>query len=67
MTRTFLKNLKKDEFTRIFIDNNLKKNELLFVELQDRQNFEKLKLIKIFKSFMTPKQWYGDIYVYKKL
>ena len=58
----FLKKMKKKEFERIFINLNLKQNELLFTDQEI--NDPKLKLIKIFKTPLKPKEWYGDIKVY---
>ena len=59
-------NFKKDEYERIFILNELKENELLFID-EEIDNPEKVKLIKKFKSPLKPKDWYGDIFVYKKI
>lgn len=59
----FLKEINKDEYRRIFIDSDLKSNELLFTTQIIKE--PEIKLIKIFSSPMKPKEWYRDIRVYK--
>ena len=51
----FLKRIKKEEFERIFINLNLKQNEFLFTDQEIKD--PKLKLIKIFKTPLKPKEW----------
>ena len=58
----FLKRIKKEEFERIFINLNLKQNEFLFTDQEIKD--PKLKLLKIFKTPLKPKEWYRDIKVY---
>lgn len=65
LTDITLVNFKKDEYKRLFTLNELKENELFFVD-KKIDNPEKVKLIKKFKSPLKQKDWYGDIFVYKK-
>ena len=59
------KYFKKNEYKRILIEQKLEKNELLFFD-KKLINPKNLELIKIFETPHNPKEWYGDIYVYKK-
>ncbi len=65
MAKRFLRRMKKNEYDRIIIKSNLIKNEILFID--EKINNPKLKLITIFESQVEPRQWYNDIYVYKKI
>ena len=59
----FLKKINRDEYKRIFINSDLKSNELLFTD--EIISNPEIKLIKIFSSPLKPKEWYRDIRVYK--
>ena len=48
----------RDEYKRIFIDSELKSNELLFTD--QTINNPEIELIKIFSSPLKPKGWYRD-------
>jgi len=61
----FLKNHKEDEYNRLFIHQDLAKNELLFSD-QKINKLRNIKLIKIFEIPFKPKKWYPNIHVYKK-
>ena len=60
----FLKQIKPEEYDRIVVKSNLKKNEILVSQTKLLNN--NLKLIKKFNSPYKDKNIYDDIYIYRK-
>lgn len=60
----FIKRINHNEYERIIIKKILKDGEMLIAE----ENFsnENLLLLKKFNTPHLPKQWFSDIYIYKK-
>ena len=60
----FIKRINPEEYDRIINKRNLKQNEILVSE--GNYSDQKLLLIEKFESPHTPKEWFKDIYIYKK-